>query len=309
MSRIAMGWLMSGVLLVGLFTPPVSAQNTTTALKAKGLAGEKLAPPPKAKPKSKAASKRQAKNKGKKKPPRTLQQQADKLQVKSEALSQMADFLTDRRARAQKRVEMMTAYLQSIDKLQDYENSQTPPPSNEGEMSYRQAVNTAIQHVKKQGTTTYVDNPDQAEVKLLRRVCNANDRLTQKTWKEFTVFRDQIRSMGEYLKSIGKVEDYKKWAGVEVDKQVQARQRQRQADRRKEVAAYKKKHAREKKEQKQQAEKIAAERRQDRHEAMRMQFQLRQQELYNQMRRHTATGNSWCEWGDPYDDVYHHRPY
>jgi hypothetical protein len=204
---------------------------------------------------------------------------------------------------------MMTNYLKSIDKLDAYENAKTAPPSNKGEMTYRHAVNAAVKHVKKQGSTTFVDNPDEAEVKLLRRVYSANNRLAKKTWDEYAALRDQTRSMGAYLDSIDKSDDYKKWAGVEADKQQQAHKEKMEAERKKEVAAYKKKRAKEKQERKQQARKVAAEQRQDRQAALQRRFQLRQDEIYKEMREHSPAQGGWGDWNDSYDDVYHHRPY
>ncbi|MBN1943858.1 MAG: hypothetical protein JW849_11245 [Phycisphaerae bacterium] len=304
MSRMLTALVLLGLLSWGLWVPAARAQDSTTALKAKALAGEKLAPQTKAKMKSRAAGKSGTAGKtAAKRPPKSLQQQADELQIKSNALTSMMELVSDRRARCKKRLEMMTAYLKSIGKLKDYENSSTPPPSNKGEMSFRQAVNVAVAHARTQGSHC-VDAPDQAEVAMLRRVCNANDRLAKKTWNEYAALRNRIRAMGAYLDSTGKTDDYKKWAGVEADKQAQAQAKAMQAEREKEVSAYKKRKAR----QQTLREEIAAQQRKDRQEALQRQFQLRQQALYNRMRERTATPG-WCGWDDSYDEVYHNRPY
>lgn len=310
MSRISMGLSLLSLSVFGLLASPVSAQDNTAALKAKILAKEKLAPAAKAKPqpKPKAAANAQTRKTPAAKPqPKSLQQQADELQVKSNALSSLTELLTDRRARCQKRVEMMTAYLKSVGKLRDYENAKTPAPTKKGEMTFRHAVNTAVKHAKTRGGTC-VDNPDQAEVSLLRRIYSANNRLAKKTWNEYAALRGRIQSMGAYLDSINKTDDYKKWAGVEVDKQKQAFEQKMQADRMKQVAAYKTKRARRQQEQKQEAQKIAAQQRQDRQQALQQQFQLRQQQLYNQMRENSSP-SQWCGWDDQYNDTYCPRQY
>jgi hypothetical protein len=309
MSRKSLVLSLVMLLGLGLLVSSVSAQGNTTALKAKSIARSKLSPDAKAKPRAKSPAKSGKKGKGGKKQPQTLQQQADELQIKSDALTSLTELLTDRRAKARKRVEMMTNYLKSIDKLDEYENSKTPPPSKKGEMTFLQAVNTAVKHVQKQGTTNFVDKPDEEEVRILKRVCNANRKLAKKTWNEYVALRDQTRAMGAYLDSIDKAGDYKKWAGVEADKQAQAFEQKMKADRAKEVAAYKKEQAKEKQEWKQEAQKILAQQRQDRQAALQRRFQLRQDDIYRNMREHSPAQDNWGGWGDNYGDVYHNRPY
>lgn len=239
-------------------------------------------------------------------PAPTLQEQADVLQVKTNAMMSLTELLTDRRARSKKRVDRMTAYLKSIGKLEAYENADTPALSPKGEMTFRQACNLAVKHAKEQGGAC-VDAVDDEETRMLKRVFNANKRLAKKAWDEFVALRNQTRSMGAYLESIGKVDAYKKWAGVETEKQAKAYEKATQADRAKGVAAYKKR----KVAQQKKREQIAARDRQDRQESLRRRFELRQQRLYNNMRERTpAQGyNGWGGWGDSYDDVHHRRRY
>ncbi|MBN1553324.1 MAG: hypothetical protein JXA11_01155 [Phycisphaerae bacterium] len=305
MSRRMLCLSLFCLLSMGLLTPGIRADNTT-ALKAKMLAKEKLNPKaksksqPKKKPHAQSAAEKSAKSQ---KGPKSLQQQADELQVRNSAFTSMMELLSDRRARCRNRVDMMIAYLKSIGKLRDYENAKTPPPTNKGEMTYRYAYNAAVAHAETDSRGC-MDSPDQEEIRILRRLYMANKKLTQKTWNEYAALRDQIRSMGAYLESIGKTDDYKKWAAVEKDKQAQAQAAKMEALRKQEVSAYRKRQAR----KQMQREKIAAQQRQDRQENLRRCFELRQQKLYNQMRENTPA-QGWCGWDDPYDDVYHNRRY
>ncbi len=306
MPRISMGLSLLSLFVCGILSVSVSGQDNTAALKAKVLAKEKLAPSANVAPKAKAktpAAPAKAKSKPRTPPkPKTLQQQADDLQRKSSAMSSLTEYLTDRRTKNRKRVEMMTAYLKSIDKLQEYEKAKTPAPSSKAELTFRHVVNVAIKRAAAQGNTN-VSHPDASEVALLRRIYSANNRLAKKTWNEYAALRSQVRSMGAYLDSIGKADEYKKWAGVEADQQKQAFEKKMQDDRAKEVAAYKTKRAKEQQQQQQQAREITAQQRQDRQQDLQRRFELRQQQQYNRMRENTASPG-WCGWGDSYNDVY-----
>jgi hypothetical protein len=238
-------------------------------------------------------------------PEKTLQEQADELQGKIEGLQSMTEVLTLHRGKAKKRAEMMTAYLTSTGKLQEYEDSNVSPPAEKTQMTFDHALELAVEHAQQQGAT-HVHAVDADELDFLARQVDACTKLAKKAWDELMAVRNQTRSMGAYLDSIGKAEAYRKWAAVEADKQAQAHQEKLDKDHQEQVAAYKEKQAQQEKER----QKIADQMRQDRLAQLQRQFQLHQEQLYNQMRENTAApGYGWDDWNDPYRDVYYPSAY
>lgn len=235
--------------------------------------------------------------------PDSLQQRANALQLKINALNSLNTMLCNERTNANARVKMMQSYLQFLDKTKGYETSELANVKTKSVMTFDHAVSTAIEHEKTKPPVNVV-HVDAAEIAVLKRIENATETLSKKIWDEILAAHNQASNIAGYLKSVGKLNGYDKWAGIEVEKRKQAAAKKwkEKRDANKAVREEKLKDAQLRQQQRH------AEMHQEHLTNMQRKFELTRQKMAEDAAYKIAPRQrnvNWHGWDDPYRDTYH----
>lgn len=228
--------------------------------------------------------------------------ETDALRTKVAALELMNRTLSDLRDKAQARVQRMTEYLQSTDKMSAYENADTtsdPGP----QLTFDQAVETAVEHVKQNGVldpSTLNVSSDQ-----LQRDINGLETLVRPTFDQVVQLRAQSHEIAMFLHTNGDFDAYNKWAQDQTQQDAQAHAAE---------MAQRRQAANEQGEQEheqaiQNLKQEEAQIQQQQQQQMQQAFQLKQQAMQDETQIQTApyqNGNNpyWNDWNDNYNDIF-----
>ena len=170
---------------------------------------------------------------------KTMQEQADDLRLRDEALGELSQFLSLLRTQVRGHCYLMKSFLVAQGKLEDYVNTDIKIVESEAAymeavgkkkeleragivlpnslMTFEQAVQFSIQYVQSEDPVQ-MDVADADELDMLKRSCRAKSRLAKKVFDHLTdMFREEM-AMLAYLKSTGSEQAFQKYAALEVER-------------------------------------------------------------------------------------------
>lgn len=173
---------------------------------------------------------------------KTMQEEADDLRLRDQALGELSHFLSLLRTQVRGHCYLMKNYLAAQGKLGDYVNTDVKIVESEAAymeavgkkkeleragivlpnspMTFEQAVQFSIQYVQSEDPPQ-LDVADADEVDMLRRSCRAKARLAKKVFDHLTDLFHEEMAMMAYLKSIGSEQAFQKFAALEIERERQ----------------------------------------------------------------------------------------